>query len=345
MSYEQALTAARLVPLTVPEFEAIADAADRDRAVVLREDHDSRARAGRWMLVSAALWLLLPLDALLFGVLENSRPRSLTAAALTLDVALMMLPPALISIWGARLVRERRFRAAILSRAIAASNLIVALLYAVSVGGVFGAVFASLLAIASARSLALLGDRGLDGSEDPSGEFEPVRFRKVLIVALILSFADALTLGFSSCVVGVWQLGHALAGLEAGISTRLMLTMAAALLMVVNVCGLLRLRTWALFGTMLSNVGIAALALRGLLALNFYIAVALTVTAAVQLLLVVPILAAALGDEQAGRSHERLDRIVRLVVPALVIVTIVAAVLNFFGPALPRAWFVPHWPS
>lgn len=344
MSYEQALTAARLAPLTVPPFNAVAEAASRERAARSRQDHDGRTHARRWFWVSAALWMLLPLDAAVPGLLELPGASWPTIGSVAIDVALMVLPPALVSIWGARLTHDRRFRAAILSRAIAGSNLVVALVYAASVGGMFGAVFSSLLALASARSLALLGGHGLDGSQDPSTEFEPVRFRQILVIALIMAFADALTLGFSSAVAGVRTLGFALAGLSTGFPRALALTLGAALLMVVNVRGLLRLRTWALFGTLLSNLAVAVLAMRGVLAINIYVAIALTVTAAAQSLLLVPVFAAVLGDPQAGRSHEQLGKLVRWVVPALVVLTVGLAALNF-GPALPSAWSMPHWPK
>ncbi|MFO7566086.1 MAG: hypothetical protein R6X02_25805 [Enhygromyxa sp.] len=343
MSYEQATNAARLAPLTLPPFKAIADAAQRDREAWSREDRDRRARARRWLLASAALWLLLPLDAFAPAMIGAPGASWSLGFVAGLDVALMVLPPASISIWGARLTRDRGFRSAILSRAIAASNLVVALLYAASVGGMFGAVFSSLLALASARSLMLLGERGLDGSDDPSSEFEPVRFRGVLIVALIMSFADALTLGFSSAVAGVRTLGVARAGLDFDGSS-LALTLAAALVMVVNVWGLARLRTWALFGTLLSNLGIAAAALHGMLAVNIYVSIALAVTAVMQLLCLVPVFAAALGDQQAGRSHELLGRFLRVLVPGLVVVTIVMAAINF-DLASPSAWSTPRWPS
>lgn len=342
MSYERALTAARLAPLTVPEFDSIAEAAARDRAARLTEADDYSARARRWMLVAAALWLLVPLDAFTLFVIGISKA---SATAIALDAAIVVLPPALISVWGARLIREPgRFRSAILSRAIAASNLLVALLYACSVGGMFGAVFSSLLALCSARVLQLLGSCGLDGAEDQTTGFAPVRFRGILIVALIMAFADALTLLFSTSVVGVRTLALAVSQVETGsLSTTLALTLGAALVMVGNVWGLLRLRTWALFSNMLSNIGVAALALGGLLATNYYVAIGLTVTAAIQLLLPVPILAAALGDEQAGRTHERLAKLVHWVVPALVVATVVMAVINF-GPGLAHKWISPFWP-
>ncbi len=336
MSYEQALTAARRSPLRVPEFDGIAEAAADDRRARLTEARDEGVRARRWLLVAAALWLLLPLDAL---ALTFTGTQVTTSSALALDVAVLVVPPAVISLWGAWLTRSPgHFRAAILSRAIAVSNLVVALLYAISVGGMFGAVFTSLLALASARALQLLGDRGLDGADDPASEFEPVRFRGILILALIMAFADALTLLFSSSVAGVRALAFAASGLSLGpLASALTLTLVAALVMAVNVWGLARLRTWALFGNMLSNLGVAGLALAGMLATNTTVAIGLTVTAAIQLLLPVPILAAAVGDQHAGRLHERIAKLARWVVPALVIATVVMAALHF-GPALPSRW-------
>src|SRR5690606_8648060 len=114
----------------LPSFEAIADAADRERETRQREDQLDHARARRWLWVSAALWLLLPLDAIVPVVLGLPGASWPTVAGTGFDIALMVLPPALVSIWGARLTRDRRFRSAILSRAIAASNLAVALIYA-----------------------------------------------------------------------------------------------------------------------------------------------------------------------------------------------------------------------
>jgi hypothetical protein len=339
MSYERALAAARLAPMTPPEFDTVAAAASRDRLALATERRDSSARARRWMLVAALTWLLLPLDALittLFGTPAR------TAGALAFDVAVLALPPTLVSSWGARLVRDQqRFRSAILGRAVAVSNLVVALLYAISVGGMFGAVFSSLLALASARVLQLLGDHGLDGAGDPSSEFRPVRFRGILSAALVMAFADALTLLFSCSVAGVRVLAFVSTGLAAGpLATAWVTTLAAAALMAANVWGLLRLRTWALFSNLASNVAVAALALQGMLATNPTVSAALAVTAAAQLLLVVPVLAAALGDSAAGHAHARLAVLTRWIVPALVVATVVMAALHF-GPALPNTWINP----
>jgi hypothetical protein len=339
--YEHALSAARAAPLTLPDFDALAEAAGRARAERLREASDERGRARRWLLASAAIWLLLPLDALPLLLLGNDQVQ---VGPIVFDLAAMVAPPALISIWGARLARRSgSLRAAILVRAIAASNLVVALLYAISVGGMVGALFTSLLAFASARTLQLLGAHDLDGADDPSTRFTPVRFRGILIAALVMAFADALTLLFSSSVAAVRTVAVALAGLPVDLLS-LTLTSLAAAIMAANVWGLLRLRTWALLSNMLCNVAIAGLALANLLAANIVVALGLAVTAGAQLLLIVPILATALGDRQAGRTHARLTGLLRWLVPALVVATVVSAALNF-GPALADGWATPHWPN
>jgi hypothetical protein len=306
---------------------------------------DARARARRWFRVSAALWLLLPVDAAALGSSGVGRANWATIIAIVLDIVLLVVPLASASIWGARLASdEPRLRSGMLTRAIASANLLFALLYAVSVGGIFGAAFSSLLAFASARILALLGDRGLGDCEDPGAELDPIRFRGLLIAALTIAFADVLILGFSTAVLGVRTLGVALAGLDASsLTSTLLLTGAATLVMVVNVWGLARLRVWALFGTMLCHLAIAELAIQGLLATNLYVSLALAVLAVGQLLVPIPILAAAIGDRQ-GRSPARLGELQRWLVAALVVITVVMAARNF-GPALPDAWLSSRWPG
>lgn len=291
-----------------------------------------RDRASRCFLVSAAVWLLLPLDTVALGTGDAS---GATIRALALDLP-MVVPPAAISLWAARLTRDDRgFRSAMLSRAIAVANLLIALLYAAAVGGVFGALFSSSLALGSASSLVLLGDRSIDIDGDSDGELDPVRFRGVLMVALVLAFADAMILGFSGVAIGVRIVDVGLAGLElGGLPRSLALTGAAALLMVANVRGLLRLRVWAMFGATLGHLVISELAIQGAIAINSQVTMMLAVTAAVQLLLLIPFLAAALGD---SGSHARLGWIVRVLVLLLVVATIVTAARNF-GPGLPEAW-------
>jgi hypothetical protein len=344
-SYERALEAARVAPLSLPDFDAIAVAAGEARVTRDRAMVSDRQRARRWLLVCAAAWLLLPLESLEFLLIVEFDLSKI--APFLLNLALMVALPAMISVWGAWLLRprERSFRAAMLVRAIAASNLLVALLYAVSVGGMAGGVYACLLALASARTLTLLGVDGLDDSEgldglepDASVEFAPVRFRGILTAALILASADVLTLVFSSSVAAAETLHQAQFGHRFGDELLLLtLTVGAAALMLINVWGLLRLRTWALLSNMVANLAIAGLALSGQLAANIVVALGLTATAGLQLLLVVPILATALGDRGAGRTHARLGPWLRWLIPVLVIATVTAATFNL-DVAFPHEW-------
>lgn len=326
-SYEQALNVARKTPVIVPEFEAIAMASEHERECHTDEDRDVRARARRWLLIAAAAWLSLPL---LRAILpEAFRPGPTGIEILTISVT--MVPMAFVLLWAARLSRDRQLRSNILTRAIAASNLIVALLSSFIEDNAT-CVFSILLAVATCRSLQLLGERGLDGSEEQSSSFEPVRFRGVLILALVLACADTLTLlwtimGMGSGVVMSYFVGD-FEWWDASSLLSIGLTVAAAVLMAVNVWGLLRLRTWALFSSMLANVAIAALALGHMLVVGRWVAIALTTTAVIQLLLPLPILAAALGLGGPRQYAWVAPFLLRVVVPAAVLVTIVAATLH-----------------
>jgi hypothetical protein len=302
--YERALQLAREAAVVVPEFETIATKSERDREVWEREGSEGRARARSWLLVGAAAWLTMPL-------IEAVEFASWQHASLGYS---MILVPTLSLLWAARLSRDRRLRPAILTRAIAASNLILALLFSL-VGIVASSVVSVVLAVATGRSLQLLGEHGLDGRDQPNSSFEPVKFRGVLILALIMASADALTL--------LWQASTLL---FEQVLPYVGLTLAAAAIMVINVWGLLRLRTWALLSNMIANVVIAALALSWMLGIGRWVAFALATTAVIQLLLPLPILMAALGLGTVGQ-HERVGRVLlRGVVPAMVLATIVAAI-------------------
>jgi hypothetical protein len=322
-SYEQALNVARKTPVIVPEFADVAAASDEDRKRHTDEDRDTRERARRWLLLGAAAWLSCPL--LVFFVPEPFPPDATKFDVLFRYVVITSM--VLMLVWAARLSRNRQLRSNILVRGIAAWNLVYAIGFSFSEFNV-NCVLSVLLAITTGRSLQLLGERGLDGS-DGSSSFEPVRFRGVLIVALVMAGADTMmllgaTAGAGSFVVAsyfvegleVW--GHQLPNLG--------LSAAAAALMGVNVWGLWRLRTWALFSSMIANVGIAALALSGWLPVGDSYAIALASTAGIQLLLPLPILATALGLDGPRQYAWAAPLLLRVVVPAAVLVTIVAAV-------------------
>jgi hypothetical protein len=317
--YEQALIAARETSVILPEFEAIVAASESDRATWIHEGHDARARARRWLLFAAVVWMSLPPLAALESEIHWHE---------VLREYLSVLPPALLLLWAARLSHDRRLRSAILTRAIAASTLVLALLTS-RIGLASWSVVSVLLAVGSGRSLQLLGERDFDGSEDPNSSFEPVKFRGILILALVIACADASMLLYTAtvtCTTAAWA--HFAGDYEAWsfVLPTLGMTTAAAALMVVNVWGLLRLRTWALISNMFANVGIAAVALAGMLTTGPYLSAPLVTTAGIQLLLPLPILAAALGLGGARRYEWVGAVLLRVVVPMLVLATIVSAI-------------------
>jgi hypothetical protein len=324
-SYEQALNVARKTPVIVPAFEAIVRASDDERKRHGDEDRDARARARRWLLFAAAVWFSSPL---LVFVPDPSVPGATRVNVLFILVCMISTAPVLL--WAARLSRDRGLRSNILTRAIAAWNLVFAIGFSFS-GFNMNSVMSVLLAVAAGRCLQLLGERGLDGSDDHSSSFEPVRFRGVLIVALVMACADTMmllhaTAGSGFAVVASYFVedfepwGYLLP--HVGLST------AAVALMAVNIWGLWRLRTWALFSSMIANIGIAALALSEWVPMASSYAIALATTAGIQLLLPLPILAAALGLDGPRPYAWVAPLLLRVVVPAAVLVTIVAAVLH-----------------
>lgn len=317
--YEQALNTARKSPTPLPDFELVAVASDRDRAAWADEGQVARVRARRWLWVAAAAWLSSPL--LMW-------PGN-TGGAATLSFYGTALPMALLLLWAARLSQDRRFRSGILARAIAASNLALALMMVLQVGDVGCAVMV-VLAVATGRSLRLLGEHGLDGSDDPDSSFEPVQFRGVLILALIMACTDALTLSFAVLDVGcflVYTYFFDNFNAWATVLPELGMIAVAVALMLINVWGLLHLRTWALFSNMLTNVGIAALVLARVLG-SPALAILLVTTAGIQLLLPLPILAAAFGYGRTLRYEHVGAILLRVVVPLLVVATIIAAAIQ-----------------
>lgn len=182
--------------------------------------------------------------------------------------------------------------------------------------------------------------RVIETSEDHSSSFEPVRFRGVLILALVVACADVVTLlrtitgAGSRLVVAYFAEDYeSCAALLPSVGW----TAAAAALMAVNIWGLLRLRTWALLSNMLANIAIAAVALGGVLTVGTWIAIALAMTAGIQLLLPLPILAVALGLGGARQYAWVGPVLLRVVVPAAVLVTIVVATLHLRW-SIPASW-------
>lgn len=317
MSFEKALDIARTRAVTPPPADQVFAAVAQRTATRAREFEADGRWAARWLYLATAAFLLLPIDPVLWARHIGAKPE-------VSGVAAAAVVPACMLAWAARLAKRPSFGAQLLVRAIAASNLVVALVLALSIGGAVGAVAQVVAALACAAFLLRSWDRGLEGDPQSSenATFAPVRFRGFLTVALIMAFADAQTLAFAA--VSQAMQGNAMGGL---VYRDALFTGVGALVMALNVWGLYRLRVWAMLTNIAANMAIAVLALNGTLGLNMYVAMALAVTALIQLLLPVPILATALGDRRAGQGATWRwgSRGLLVLVVALTASTIVAA--------------------
>lgn len=241
----------------------------------------------------------------------------------------VLLPLALL-VFADRRSSVRRLDTQMLVRAIAWSNLVIGVLVSVWDFQEF-ALAGVPIALGSGVALLALGGHGLGMS---GRWFRPVAFRMQLLIALVMAMADAETLLFSGIVEAAgMRLASTRPDYLAMVALGVLTTPAllAAAVMLLAVWGLLRMRTWAFLLNLVANLVIAGLALWGALELTLPVAGALSITAVIQLLLVVPILAAALGDDNPDRPPLRSwgPRVAR----STVVVAMLAAVAGSFIPS------------
>jgi len=212
---------------------------------------------------------------------------------LDLGFVLAAMLPLILLGWASRLIRSTQFGAQMLARGIVWSSLVVGVLIA-CFEAFFYAIPGAIVATCCAMALIRLRGRGLEpGPGD--GRFRPVAFRTHLVLSLVMACADAQTL----CFAAVLQI--VLAVQKSQMPSSGLLTSACALVMIAAVWGVYRLRVWGLVLNVVGNVVIAWLALDGVLRLEFPIGATLAITATLQLILAVPIIATVLGDRDAGR--------------------------------------------
>jgi hypothetical protein len=281
MSYDSALAqwttqTGATAPPTVDRVIS-ADAAGLDPSLV------DTARA--WWIRACMAVVVLGFVAM--AALEFTQPaymRNGRSVAAILPIASMLM--------CMRWIRVRELGKQMLVRALVWSTLVIGVLLST-----FGfhpfATCGIPISLGAGAALLLLDGKGLGVS---SAQFRPTAFRNHLLIALVLATADAQTLLFSAAV----QLGS---GYDPLLTLRDTLpSLACGGLMAAAVVGIYKLRTWALLLNLVANVGIAYLAMSGVIGLSLPVASALAATATVQLLLPVPILAAALGDPLRDRS-------------------------------------------
>ncbi|MEM7156814.1 MAG: hypothetical protein AAF799_28450 [Myxococcota bacterium] len=247
--------------------------------------------------------------------------------------AFAVLLPMLMLFWAIGNLSTRDLGRQMFVRAVAWSSLLIGVV--VSTWGL--RVFSwtgPAIAIGAGITLLALRGRGLGLS---SGSFRPLAFRGHLLLAAVMAMADAQTLLFSGIVDNAQIF---VAGPPPGVGLEFIVPLAAmrmvltpplwcGLIMAIAAWGIVRLRTWALLLNILANVAIAALALGESLSLSLPVAAMLATTAAVQVLLSVPILASAFGDKTPDRPPlgRRGARLARLLLVALMGLSVVGLAL------------------
>lgn len=257
-----------------------------------------------------------------------------------------VLLPIVSLMLAARWLRDRELGKQMMVRALVWSALVIGVL--VSVFGLEDYAWTGVpMSAGAGLALLLMEGRGLGLR---SSSFRPTAFRGHLLIALVLATADAQTLLFSmalkfgvrgqqvlrSLEVGARHGGSAWEviadpGLWGSVLSETLPLMACGVVMVAAVVGIYRLRTWALLLNLVANIGIAYLAMSGVIGLTLPVAAALATTATMQLMLPVPILAAALGDELRDRQPWG-----KYGVPAVKVGLISMILVGVFGPTVPE---------
>ena len=249
--------------------------------------------------------------------------------ALAFEVALVFGAPLSLAGTAAVLAGRRTLAAQVGSRAILwGLTLLVALVEVLTIqtalkwppepGGLLipGAVLAATLAFVGA--LLVLGDHGL--RTPARGAFRPVAFRRLLSLSLIMGLADVVVIASVFVIM-----------LAAGRFQPVWLGLGAALC--IAAYGLARLRTWGLAAMAVGNLAEVVLAVSGQLTDLGPLIGLLMITAAVQLLLPVPVYGAMIRGHVPERAAPSWLRHVPTAVLGLVALTAIA----HFG------WAVTLW--
>jgi len=233
----------------------------------------------------AATLASLGLLAVFVAILRDERPRGAEWALGGIFVALPLVAGA--AVWWERLGAQ------LLTRGIWWSFLLLGGLIAVT-NGPSRHHEAVLLTTSAAAALLVAGSTGLGPGR---GRFKPVAFRGTLLLALVLAIADTCSFVWVGTVnlIDGWRVG--------------VLLLVPA--MIAGVIGLLRLRTWGLIVSLLSNVAVVVLSSTRLIHLPDAFRALFIGTAALQLLVPAPMLVSiALGRRPAPEGWQRTKRVV-----------------------------------
>ena len=207
-----------------------------------------------------------------------------------------------VPIAAASLVWIDRIPTQLLARGAWWSMLLIGTLIAIS-GGHRDGIMGATIAMCSATALLASGGVGLASR----GRFAPVAFRGTLLLSLVLAIADTGAISWFS--TGLATFDHTY------------WPIALAIVMAIGVIGLVRLRTWGLIMNVLANVAVMALILTHTLPLPSPLRELFLGSAAVQLVIPLPMLAAVVRgrtpDPDAWRRTKRIAPVVIIVAIAV----------------------------
>jgi hypothetical protein len=183
---------------------------------------------------------------------------------------------------AALLVHHRHSGSQLLVRAVLWSNLLLGMVVAWAGGGSREVPVAAILAGSTGVALLLLGRHGIDG--DARGDrFVPVAFRSTLTAILVMALADAQTLLLFGSLTFSESRSYNTTGLT---------SLALAIAFFTSIAGLYTLKVWGLLLNLVSCAAIITASAFGAIDLPPLFRWAFIATAALQILLAVPLLAA-----------------------------------------------------
>ena len=254
-----------------------------------------------------------------------------TAASLTAAIALRAWdrdPPACLWVPAAMLgastllAHHGEVGSQLVARSVWWSNLVLGLLLTIA-GSSKERTLGLLLAATTGAALLSMGRLGLD--DDERSAFRPVAFRTSLSLGMILAVADAQVMalfGVLKITDHKWSYGPIPTEIQGFI------LLGSTAMILVAIAGLYRLRVWGLLLNALGALGVAALSLTGVYGLESPLPQSLALRSAVQLLLPVPLVIAAVRRRppEPSRAPSRLARLA----PAAAVVVLMGSAATVF---------------
>jgi hypothetical protein len=218
------------------------------------------------------------------------------------DTVAVVVPPFSL-LAGAILIHASSLGAQLVARSAWWANLVLGVLLT-AVGSHTERIQGTVLLIGCAGALVLLSDRGLGEARKHTG-FNPAAFTTTLTLTMVLALADTMTL----VLFGLLSLSQSEG------NPILLLSCAAA--MTAGFVGLYHMKAWGLLSNLVLNVLIALLAISGSLGVEREVVALFVITAALQLVVPVPMLVSVIAKRPLWHLPPAVKRAALNVVVAL----------------------------